>query len=192
MEEKTKEELLKSLFSSFSTGVRAPKSEKARAWLQKYGLNLEEIQIGFNSGQFHHRKSEEFRNDYVRIRVLKESDANVRVPGMKAYTCFGSFGIIFPLKNQVGQIVNLFAIRFNLETEKCEYLNEEGLYPGYPHSLTKRLYITNDILSAATLLQTKVLESRNAVLALRDGEFSHEHYSIIAQLEHLTEIILIQ
>lgn len=187
----TKQELLKNLFTSFTTGIRAQKSTQPREWLEQRELSHNDLQIGFNSGQFHHRKDEEFRKGYVDIGVLTESDAPVKEEGMKAYTCFGHYGIVFPLLNEQGEIVNLFAIRIKIKNETPAYLNQEGLYPCFPNQFTKRLFITDTVLEAASLLQSKVLQRGDEVLALHDGEIMPQHFQAIETLKHLEEIIFI-
>lgn len=184
--------LLSELFASFCTGIRSKKSIKPREWLEQKGLNHLELSIGFNSGQFHHRKSEEFKSSYLQLGVLKESSAAVRLPEMKAYTCFAAYSIVFPLMNEQQEIVNLFAIRFNKEKEKTEYLNEEGIYPNYPNPFTKRLFITSSVLEAASLMQSKVMENRDSVMALFEGELKEQHLLAIEQLKQLEEIIFIK
>jgi hypothetical protein len=71
-------------------------------------------------------------------------------------------------------------------------MNKQGIYPAYPSSLTKKLYITNTIIDAATLLESKMLDNKEAVMALHDGELSDEHLQAINGLKELTEIILIK
>ncbi len=185
----TKEQALNHLFKVFTTGIRNFKATKPRAWLESKGLSYDTLQIGFNSGQFHHRKSEEFRKPYVDIDVLKVSDAAVKSPELKAYTCFGSYSITFPLKDEQNRITNLYAIRFDMETERAEYLNTEGIYPSYPHQLTERLYITDTVLDAASLLESRMLGNRDAVMALHAGGITDEMRRAISGLNQLKEII---
>jgi hypothetical protein len=186
-----KQELLKNLFTSFTTGIRAKKSTQPREWLQQRELSYNDLQIGFNSGQFHHRKDENFRQGYVDIGVLTESDAPVKEEGMKAYTCFGHYGIVFPLLNEHGEIVNLFAIRIKIKNETPAYLNQDGLYPCYPNQFTKRLFITETVMDAASLLQSKVLQRGDEVLALFEGEIKQQHIDAIKKINQLQEIIFI-
>ncbi len=187
----TKQELLKSLFTSFTTGIRARKSVEPRTWLEKRELNPNDLQIGFNSGQFHHRKDEQFRQGYVDIGVLKESDAPVKQEGMKAYTCFGHYGIVFPLLNEQGEIVNLFAIRIKIKNDNPLYLNQDGLYPCYPNLYTKRLFITETLMDAASLLQSKVLDKGDEVLALFEGTLMQQHIDAIKKIKQLQQIIFV-
>ena len=55
-------ETLESLFQSFETGIRMAKAEKPREYLKSIGLDYNELRIGFNSGQFHHNREQEFKD----------------------------------------------------------------------------------------------------------------------------------
>jgi hypothetical protein len=188
----SREELLKTFFQSCVTGIRSFRATKPREWMEAKGLSYDELQIGFSSGQFSHRKSQSFKDKYVRIGILNPSTAAVREPHLKAYTCFGNYAIVFPLKNEKGIIINLFAIRIDTKTEKEEYLNQEGIYPGYPSPLTRRLYVTSTVMDAASLLQSKVMENRDAVTSLFNGQLLEQHVQAISKLKHLEEIIFIK
>jgi hypothetical protein len=183
---------LNKIFESFQTGIRSGKADKPKEYLKTIGLDYNTLQIGFNSGQFHHRKSQEFRDHCEQLGLLTKSGANVRNEDMTAYTVFGREGLIFPLIDKTGRIVNFFAIRFKMSTPKEEYLNKEGLYPSYPHSSTKRLFITPTLMDAASLMQSKALDQREAVLALHDGELLPQHLEAVEALKELDEIIIIK
>ena len=183
---------LNKLYQSFETGIRSPKSEKPRQYLKTLGLDYNSLRIGFNSGQFHHSEPQEAKDHYESLGILKKSNANVRKTDMTAYKVFGSYGIVFPLLDKAETIVNLFAIRFNLASPVEEYLNTGGLYPCYPHSGIKRLFLTPTLLDAASLLQSKALDQREAVLALHNGELLPQHHEAIASLRELEEIIIIK
>ena len=188
----TQKELLKQLFISFCTGIRSAKAVKPKEWLEQKELNYHDLQIGYNSSQFHHRQSKEFKEKYLELGVLKPSDVSVKDKNLKAYTCFGGYGIIFPLKDEQGDIINLFAIHFETKTQREEYLNDEGIYPEYPNPLTKRLYICSSVVHTASLLQSKTLENRDAVISLFNGTLKEQHIEAISKLNHLEEIIFIK
>ena len=185
-------ENLETLFQSFETGIRSSKADKPKDYLKSIGLDYAELRIGFNSGQFHHRKDQEFKDEFEALGMLKKSDAGVREETMTAYTVFGSYGLIFPLVDKENRIVNYFALRFKLETTKEEYLNSEGIYPAYPHPLTKRLYIAPTVIDCASLIQSKTLENREAIITLQNGELLHQHLEAIKALHELEEIIIIK
>lgn len=185
-------ENLESLFQSFETGIRSAKAEKPKEYLKSIGLDYAELRIGFNSGQFHHRKDQEFKDEFEALGMLKKSDAPVRDDTMTAYTAFGKYGLIFPLVDKENRIVNYFALRFRLETPKEEYLNSEGIYPTYPPPMTKRLYIAPTVIDCASLIQSKTLENREAVITLQNGELLPQHQEAIKALHELEEIIIIK
>lgn len=185
-------ELLDDLFRSFSVGLRFPKAVRPRDYLKEKGLDYNKINVGFNSGQFHHRTSDEFKQPYVRAGVLTASEAPVKEEGMRAYTCFGNYAIIFSLRDEKGNTVNFYAIRIKIKEEKAEYLNGFGIYPEYPNELTKRLYVTQTVMDAACILQSGVLENREAVMSLHEGKWMPQHERAIARLKELEEIILVK
>jgi hypothetical protein len=183
---------LESLFLSFETGIRSSKSVKPREYLKEIGLDYNELRIGFNSGQFHHSENQEFKDQFEALGVLKKSNAGVSKEGMTAYTVFGRYGLVFPLLNEQNQIVNFFAIRFELDSPKEEYLNQEGIYPSYPNKNTRKLYVVPTLIDCASLLQSKTLENRESVMALHNGKFLPQHLQAIKALHELEEIIIIK
>jgi len=185
-------ENLETLFQSFETGIRSVKATKPKEYLKSIGLDYAELRIGFNSGQFHHNRGHEFKDRFEALGVLKKSDASVREDTMTAYTVFGRYGLIFPLVDKVNEIVNYFALRFDLDTPKEEYLNSEGIYPTYPNLLTKRLYIAPTVIDCASLMQSKTLGNREAVIALHNGALLPQHLEAIKALHELEEIRIIK
>ncbi|MFN7777133.1 hypothetical protein [Flavobacterium sp.] len=183
---------LEDIFHSFELGIRSSKAVKPKAYLNSLGLDYNELRIGFNSGQFHHNKEQEFKDQCEALGLLVKSDAGVNKEGLTAYTVFGRYGVVFPLLNQSNEIVNLFAIRFELSTPVEEYLNEQGIYPSYPHPLTKKLFLVPTALDAASLMQSKALENRESVLALHDGKLLPQHLEAIKALTELEEIIILK
>jgi hypothetical protein len=185
-------ENLETLFQSFETGIRSVKAVKPKEYLKNIGLDYNELKIGFNSGQFHHNRDQEFKDSFEALGVLKKSCASVRKEDMNPYTVFGRYGLIFPLMNKENEIVNYFALRFDLDTPKEEYLNSEGIYPTYPNPLTKRLYIAPTVIDCASLIQSKTLENREAVITLQNGELLYQHLEAIKALHELEEIRIIK
>lgn len=185
-------ETLDTLFKSFETGIRSSMATKPRDFLKSIGLDYNDLKIGYNSGQFHHRISQEVKDQFEVLGVIKKSDAGVNKEDLRAYSAFGKIGVIFPLMNKESKIVNYFAIRFEMKTKAEEYLNNEGVYPAYPAPLTKRLYLVPTVLDCASLLQSKTLENRESVMALHDGELLPQHLEAIKGLHELEEIIIIK
>ncbi|MBF0208227.1 MAG: hypothetical protein HQK53_15220 [Oligoflexia bacterium] len=144
---------LKNFFEMCIHGLHNFKATQPRQFLDTLGIDYHSVQVGFISGQAHHRKPESFREPLVKIGILTPSDAAVRSSELKAYTSFGNYSIAFPLKSETGEIVNLYAYRFKLQTPKGEFLNEQGLYPSFPSDKTTRLYLTQTVFDAVGLLQ---------------------------------------
>lgn len=185
-------ETLDTLFKSFEMGLRMPKAVKPKNYLKDLGLDYTDLRIGFNSGQLHHNKPQDFKDQLEALGIIRKSDAGVNKKHLVAYSVFGHYGIIFPLMNKKSEVVNFFAIRFELATPQAEYLNSEGIYPNYPPPLTKRLYIVPTVLDCASLLQSKILENRDSVMALHNGELLPQHLEAIKTLHELEEIIIIK
>lgn len=183
---------LEELFTSFETGIRTAKAAKPKEYLDSIGLDYKSLRIGFNSGQFHHRVSQELKDHYENMGLLAKSNAAVRDDSMTAYTAFGRYSITFPLLDASGKIVNLFAIRFEMASPIEQYLNESGLYPSYPHGNTRRLFIVSTALDAASLLQSRAMENKEAVLALHEGRLLPQHLEAIRALHELEEIIIVK
>lgn len=185
-------ETLETLFQSFEMGLRVPKTVKPKEYLKSIGLDYNDLRLGFISGQFHHNVSQELKDNYEALGVIKKSTAGVSKEGMTAYSVFARYSIVFSLVNRQNEIVNFFAVRFDMATPKEEYLNNEGVYPAYPAPLTKRLYLVPTVLDCASLLQSKTLENRESVMALHDGELLPQHFEAIKGLHELEEIIIIK
>ncbi len=183
--------VLKSLFQSFTNGLRNFKATVPREYLNSIGLDSSKLEIGFNSGQWHHRKDEVWRKPYVDLGLLTLSDAPVNDPSRTAYTCFGAYSLVFPLKNKQHEIVNFFVHRFKLNVPAGAFLNQDGIYPSYPKPLTKRLFIAKNVIDTATLLQSGLLENRDSVMSLFDGELLEHQVRLIAELWELEQIVLI-
>ncbi|MEY4963828.1 MAG: hypothetical protein RLZZ323_1147 [Bacteroidota bacterium] len=184
-------ENLDTIFQSFEIGIRSTKATKPREYLNSIGLDFNDIRIGFNSGQFYHRKDVKSKEIYLQLGLLSKSKSKVNSEYTCSYTAFGKYGIIFPLLNKNRQIVNLFAIRFDLNKPTTSYLNKQGIYPCFPSPLSKKLYIVKTITDCASLLQSRTLENRDAVIALHEGQILPQHIEAINSLYNLEEIILI-
>ena len=113
--------------------------------------------------------------------------------GDKAYKPFGKNGIVFPLRNQKGQIVSLY-FRSTVATDgrsRHFYLkNRQGLYPKYPKPETKKLILTEAIIDAATLIQQEAITKDFGILSLYGTNgLMDEHLAAIKGLKDLQEIV---
>lgn len=186
---KTELELLELVYTYATNGLRFGKSQKAREWLRNQKLSVENTMACFNSGQLHHRKEKEFKEALERIGFMKASNVGSNCDSIP-YTVFGNFSIMFPLRNEKNEIVNFFSV--GLKNDKSAFLNMKGLYPGFPSEQTRRLFVVDTVLDAATILEAKVLDNREAVISLYDGVFLEQHVEIIRSLKHLTEVVQIK
>lgn len=186
---KTEIELLAKVYDYACNGLRVGKSKHAKEWLKHKRLNIEQTMACFNSGQLHHRKEIEFKEALERIGFMKKSNVGTNCDSIP-YTVFGTYSIMFPLRNEINEIVNFYAL--GLRSHKKEFLNHKGLYPAYPHEQTKKLYITDNVLDCATIIDSKVMDNREAVISLYDGVFLEQHVQVIQGLKNLTEVIQIK
>ena len=179
---------LEKMFSSFKNGLNS--SNPAKDYCKKRNLDYTKLEIGFNSGQFHHgeRKSEELINNCLDIGLLL--DRNLK--NDKSYSVFGKYGIVFPLKNKENQIVSLY-FRSVLDKDNAKHFylkNRTGLYPSYPKPTTKKLILTESIIDCASLLQIDEITNNYSVLACYGTNgLNEEIQKAILELEKLEEII---
>lgn len=184
-------EALKTLFQSFLTGMHNHRATQPRDFLDSIGLDFQKLHLGFNSGQFHHRTDDTFKVPYIELGILVPSDAPVRESWMQGYSCFADYGIIFPLKDEKGFIVNFYGYRIKLQTPKGEFLNDKGIYPAFPPKRTNRLFLTDNVIDSASLVQCQVIENRDSVVSLKDGCLTNDIKKAIREIEELEQIVIL-
>ena len=190
----SKEQVLQNMFTYFKNAVH--NSKPARDYIKQRGLDYTKLEIGYNTGQFHHgnRRDEALINNCVAVGLLSPSKTNNRKPEEQAYKPFAKFCIVFALRNRANHITGLyFRSTINESDQKHYYLKDRsGLYPSYPKPNTKRLILTEAIIDASTLLQLSVVRSLSGVEVLAcfgTNGLSEEHRQAIAELRELEEII---
>lgn len=189
-------DILKKIFESFKHGLRSPISVKPKEYLKERNLASDLLEIGYNSGQFHHRGklSDQDQQACIKAGLLIPYSGSVPNGSGTTYTPFAKDCIIFPLRDKGDQIVSLYG-RSILEsrngTGKHFYLkNRIGLYPGYPKPETKKLILPEAIIDAATLLQVPEITTNYSVLACYGTNgLTDEHKAAIKDLQNLEEII---
>lgn len=182
---------IEKMFLSFRKGLLC--SEPAKEYCANRNLDFDKLEVGFNSGQFHHgaRKDEKLINDCLEIGLLTLAGTNSRTGG-QAYKPFGNKSILFPLKNKENQIVSFyFRSTINNENAKHYYLkNRQGLYPNYPNPDTKKLLLTEAIIDTASLLQLdEIKENYTLLTAYGTNGLNDEILKAITPLKQLEEII---
>lgn len=182
---------LTKMFLSFRKGLLS--SNPAKDYCHSRALDYELLEVGYNSGQFHHgtRKEEQLINDCLQYGFLTMAGTNSRTGG-QAYKVFGNKGIVFPLKNKANEIVSLYfrSIIDNNQSKHYYLKDRQGLYPQYPNPNTKKLILTESIIDAATLLQLDHIQKNYSVLACYGvNGLNAEIQQAIAGLNELEEII---
>lgn len=200
---------LEKIFTSFKKGLN--NSQPAKDYCRKRNLDHTKLNIGFNSGQFHHgeRKSEELINNSLSVGLLLNKGLKAN-NGEIAYNVFGKYSLVFPLKNKENEIVSFyFRSILDKETDKGGSLNTNenksvvkqnakhfylknrtGLYPNYPNPKTKKLILTESIIDCGSLLQIDEITTNYSVLACYGTNgLNEEIQKAILELENLEEIV---
>lgn len=187
----TRTAVLTKMFGYFKNAVH--NSKPARDYIGSRGLDYTRLEIGYNTGQFHHgnRKEEAFIKSCVEVGLLSEHDRLSRM-GETSYKPFAKYCIVFALRNPLNQVSGLyFRSTVNDTEQKHFYLkNSEGLYPKYPDNSTTKLIIAESIIDAASLQQIKAITDEYTVLAAYGANrLTQEMKAVIIALQQLTEII---
>ena len=183
--------VLTKMFTYFKNGLH--NSKPGQEYLENRSLNREKIEVGFNSGQFHHgkRKDQALIESCIKYGLLLDRGHVNNRTGEKAYSPFGKSCIVFALKNKQHQVTGLyFRSTINNSNQRHFYLKDrQGLYPSYPKKETKKLILTESIIDAATLLQLD-LKGYEVVALYGTNGSTEEHTKAIRDLSELEEIIL--
>jgi len=189
---------LTNLFTYFKNAVH--NSKPAQEYIKQRGLDWNnrplsgvEVEIGYNSGQFHHgaRKDETLIQNCLKVGLLSDHDRLSRT-GEKAYQPFGKYCIVFALRNRASQVTGLyFRSTINEDESKHYYLKDrQGLYPRYPKAEAEKLILTEAIIDTASLLQIPKITSHYELLSCYGTNgLTKEHITAIKELNNLQEII---
>ncbi len=92
-------DILIKMFTYFKNAVH--NSPPAKQYIESRKLDYEKLEIGYNSGQFHHgaRKDETLIKQCLQVGILQDAGV-ISKTGDKAYRPFGKWCIVFPLKNK--------------------------------------------------------------------------------------------
>ena len=183
--------VLTKMFTYFKNGLH--NSKPGQEYLNARSLNRENLEIGYNSGQFHHgkRKDEALIKSCVKYGLLLDRGHVNNRTGEKAYSPFGKSCIVFALKNQQHQVTGLY-FRSTIDNKNSRHFylkDRQGLYPGYPEKGTKKLIFTESIIDAATLQQLEIKGYELLALYGTNG-LTEEHRKAVQELQQLEEVIL--
>ena len=190
---------LNKMFIYFKNAVS--NSKPAKEYITGRKLDYNKLEIGFNSGQFHHgtRKDETLIKRCLETGLLIDNNIVSRT-GQPAYNVFGKSCIVFALRNKQNQVTGLYFRSTIASTSSATastvarhfYLKDrQGLYPGYPKPETKRLILTEAIIDTASLLQiSEITASYELLSCYGTNGLTEEHTVAVSQLKELNEIIL--
>lgn len=185
-------DFLENTFSYFRKALYC--SVPAKGYIEKRNLDNSLLEIGYNSGQFHHgeRKNDALIKKALEVGLLQDKGLINNRTKEKGYSIFANKCIAFPLKNSKNQIVSLyFRSILDKENGKHFYLkNRIGIYPGYPHKETTKLILTEAIIDAASLLQIKEIRDHYSLIScFGTNGLNDEIQNAIKELQQLEEII---
>ena len=187
----SKEQFLQNMFTYFRNAVH--NSKPAQEYIKQRNLDSSKIEVGYNTGQFHHgtRKEEVLIQQCLQYGLLSNNDRLGRT-GEASYKPFAKLCIVFGLRNKASQLTGLyFRSTINNEESKHFYLKEStGLYPGYPNPDTARLIIAESVIDTASLLQIKAIAADYSLLAAYGANrLTQEMKAAVMELKQLKEIV---
>jgi len=175
-------ERVKALELAFSYFQNAfPRSPEAMQYVSDRHLSGKGLEVGFNSGQFHHRRDQKTLAAFEALGLVTKTS--------RGYQVWGKDCIILPIRNAQGEIVSLYGrYIYASETKKHYYLRgRTGLYPGYPDAHTEVLIITESPLDAASL--PPLPDKYAAVTGYSASSWPEELSAAIASLPDLKEVV---
>ncbi len=186
--------ILTKIFTLFTNGLNSSIAKKPKEYLQNRVLDYKCLEVGYNSGQFHHKgkmKNEDIEACIKAGLLIPYTGKTPNSNGI-TYTVFAKECILFPLKDQAGNIVSLYgrSIKENKNSKHYYLKDRTGLYPGYPSLKVQNLIITEAIIDAATLLQIPEITDNYEVLSCYGTNgLTSEHLKAIKKSNSLREII---
>ena len=184
-----REEILERMFNYFKNALQ--NSKPSQDYVKSRNLEAAKLEIGYNTGQFHHgeRRSESLITNCVWVGLL--SPCGISRTGEEAYKAFGKYCICFALRDRGNHISGLyFRSTVNNSEGKHFYLKDSrGLYPHYPKPQTEKLIITESIIDAASLLQIEdITKDYSLLAAYGTNRLTEEMKAAIKELKDLKEI----
>jgi DNA primase catalytic core len=187
-------EILTKIFTSFKNGLNSGTAKHPSAYLKSRALSQGVLELGYNSGQFHHRGklNESDIQACIAAGLLIPYKGKIPNGNGVTYTPFAKECLMFPLKDKSDNIVSLYGRSIN-ESKNSKHFytaNRTGLYPNYPSQETTKLIVTEAIIDAATLLQIPEIKNEYEVLSCYGTNgLTNEHIKAIKSLPNLQEVI---
>lgn len=183
-------EILSKIFTYFQNGLNTGKAVKPKEYLEQRRLDISKLEIGYNSGQFHHRGKLNEKDTRACIAAGLLIPYSGKTPNAKGttYTAFAKDCIIFPLRNKKGEIVSIYgrSIQESKNSKHFYTANRTGLYPGYPKQETAKLILTEAIIDASTLIQLE-LEDMAILSCYGTNGLTSEHLQAIKEWASVVE-----
>ncbi len=124
--------------------------------------------------------------EYLKSRNIYDIKLEMGYNGGSHYKSL-KYCIIFPLKNEQGNITSLYGRAIATNGKHYYTANRKGLYPNYPNANTETLILCESIIDTATI--NKYTEYKAVALYGTNG-LTEEHKTAIEKLNQLKEIIL--
>lgn len=184
-------QFLSNMFTYFRNAIS--NSQPAKEYIKSRSLDMTKLEVGYNSGQFHHgsRRDLQLIQSSLEVGLLQDIGITSKT-GDKAYKVFGKGCIVFAMRNQENEVTGLyFRSIANDKDAKHFYLKgSTGLYPCYPDAQTEILIITESIIDAASLLQIDRIAKEYSILAAYGtNRLNDEMKTAIGTLPNLKEIV---
>ena len=146
--------------------------------------NLNDIFKKFASSLHQSRKGKE----YLESRNLSNIKIEVGYNDGTKYKSLKNC-IVFPLKDQSGNIVSLYGRSISNNDDAKHYYSKDrrGLYPGWPAQQSTVLVLTESVIDTLTINHYTNL---NSLALYGTNGFTAEHEQAIRNLKHLLEVIL--
>ncbi len=127
---------------------------------------------------------------YCESRGLNWQHMELGYKSRRTKDAWGKGCIIFPLKDELGEIINFYGRSIFTDGHYYEK-NRQGLYPCYPGLNTQTLLLGESIIDTATLRQLKCVAGFSMLSLFGTNGLNEEHKNAIAAITNLEEIILV-
>jgi DNA primase len=161
---------LEHVFSYYKKGLIQSKAKQEA--LTPLGLLMEKIDIGFNSGQIHHRKEDAYKMALAELGIIYPSGIIGR-DGIETYFSFGKNCFMFPLRDEAGEIINLCALNPSSKEEQFLKPDNEGIFSTRETTNPlKKITLCGSVLDAALLLSQLTQKKEELIIGLPNGKLN--------------------
>lgn len=175
---------LNGLWETLKRAVAA--SKNAGDYLRGRKFNYRTIEVGFVGRNFQPLLESAERSHLEELGIIQSYKSDKVTSPLKN-------AIVFPLKDEEGNITGLYGRKMDDEFNKHIFINEQmGVYPNFPKPDTEKLLLTTSVTDAATLPLLPFIKNEYGVMAIHGFDGLNElHIKAIASLPGLREVIII-